>query len=192
MASKDGHRPEGSDGSDHWHRESIAWQYKVSSINKFRLKLALLLHIQLGVIMFARLLPGITSAFGFNIIRLRRLDLPHPRPWEYAWLMSFLAAVIGWRSTASNNIFLLKQFVLGTLVFGIAPVCFGAFDIRKDIMLFWSEKKFTYEMLGFPAVIIWTVFMLIALQLHLFALYFSFVLHRAWKPRPASAKLKAR
>lgn len=29
MASRGGTRPDGSDGSDHWHRESIAWQYKI-------------------------------------------------------------------------------------------------------------------------------------------------------------------
>ncbi|XP_005097686.1 protein jagunal homolog 1 [Aplysia californica] len=193
MASRGGHRPEGSDGSDHWHRESIAWQYKISSINKWRLRLALFLQIQLGLLMFVRLLPGIAGAFGFTVIRLRRLDLPHPRPWEYAWLVSLIAAVIGWRSTPTNNSFLLKQFVLGTIVFGLAPVFFGAFDLRNDIMLYLQEKKFTYEMFGFPAVLIWSVFMLIALQIHVFALYFSVVLLRAWRPRPSiSGKLKAR
>lgn len=34
MASKYGNRPVGSDGSDHWHRESIAWQYKVRYANR--------------------------------------------------------------------------------------------------------------------------------------------------------------
>jgi len=24
-----GKRPDGTDGSDHWHRESVAWQYKI-------------------------------------------------------------------------------------------------------------------------------------------------------------------
>lgn len=141
--------------------------------------------------MLGRLLPGIAGAFGFTVVSLRRLDLPHPRPWEYAWLASLLAAVIGWRSTPQNNLLLLKQFILGTVVFGLAPVCFGFFDLKKDIILYLQERKYTYEMLGFPAVLLWSAFMLIALQLHIFSLYFSYVLLRAWKPR-AGDKLKAR
>uniref|UniRef100_A0A2C9KP89 Uncharacterized protein n=1 Tax=Biomphalaria glabrata TaxID=6526 RepID=A0A2C9KP89_BIOGL len=162
-----------------------------SSINKGRLRLALFFHLLLGLFMFFRLLPGITGALGFAVISLRRLDLPHPRPWEYAWLVSLVAAVIGWRSTPQNNIFLLKQFMLGLVVFGLSPVFFGLFDLKRDIMLYLQERKYTYEMFGFPAVLLWTAFMLIALQLHSFSLYFSYVLLGSWKPRVLE-KLKAR
>ena len=192
MSSKDGYRPEGSDGSDHWHRESIAWQHKVSSINKWLLRLALFIQLQLGALLLIRLLPGITSAVGFPIMKLRRLDLPHPRPWEYAWCVSLVAAIFGWRSTRNNNLFLLKQFVFGTLIFGVAPMCFGLFDLRNDISLYFSDKKYTFEMLGFPAVLLWTIFMAIALQLHLFTLYFGVVLMKAWKPRVVTVKSKMR
>jgi len=190
MSSRTGYRPEGSDGSDHWHRESIAWQHKVSATNKWRLRLALFLQIQLGFIMLARLLPGLSMAFGFNIMRLRRLDLPHPRPWEYAWLASLIAAVFGWRSTRNNNLFLLKQFIFGNIMFGLVPMLFGAFDLRNDITLYFQEKKFTFEMFGFPAVLLWSIFMMLALQIHLFTLYFSVVLAKAWRPRTLSGKLK--
>lgn len=154
-----------------------------SSINKWRLKFVLFLHIIVGLLMLGRLLPGITSAFGMAFISLRRLDLPHPRPWEYAWLVSLFAAILGWRSTLQNNSFLLRQFIFGTFVFGLVPVCFGAFDLRKDIMLYIRERKYTYEMFSFPAVVLWCAFMLIALQIHIFSLYFSYVLLGAWKPR---------
>lgn len=162
-----------------------------SSINKGRLRLALFLHIMIGLLMFVRLLPGITGAFGFTVVSLRRLDLPHPRPWEYAWLVSLIAAVIGWRSTPQNNSFLLKQFLLGLVVFGIVPIFFAFFDLKKDIILYLQERKYTYEMFGFPAVLLWFAFLLIALQVHLFSLYFSYVLLGSWKPR-VTDKLKAR
>lgn len=189
MASKYGTRPVGSDGSDHWHRESIAWQYKVSSLNKTRLRFDIFLHVVLGLLMLIRLAPGISSLFGFSVMALRRWDLPHPRPWEFAWLFSLVAAVIGWRSTPQNNTFLIKQYMLGTVIFGLVPVGFGIIDLRNDLSNYIFERKYTYMMFGMPAIVLWSLFLAICTQLHGFGLYFSVVLLKAWRPRPD--KLKA-
>ncbi|XP_076444958.1 protein jagunal homolog 1-like isoform X2 [Babylonia areolata] len=192
MASKYGSRPAGSDGSDHWHRESIAWQYKISSLNKARLRLDVFLHVVLGLLMLVRLAPGLTSLFGFNIIALRRWDMPHPRPWEYAWIFSLVSAVIGWRSTPQNNTFLLKQYMVGTVIFGLLPIIFGILDLKGDMMAYLSERKYTYVMFGMPAVVLWGLFLIICIQLHAFGIYFSIVLLKAWRPRTNINKVKTR
>lgn len=140
--------------------------------------------------MLIRLAPGIFALFGFNVMSLRRWDLPHPRPWEYAWLFSLVAAVIGWRSTPQNHAFLLKQYMLGTVMFGILPILFGIIDLRGDMSAYLFERKYTYVIFGMPAVVLWALFLAICMQLHAFGLYFSVVLLKAWRPR--TEKLKVR
>ena len=163
-----------------------------SSLNKTRLRFDVFLHMILGLLMLIRLAPGITSLFGFNIMALRRWDLPHPRPWEYAWLFSLVSAVIGWRSTPQNHSFLLKQYMLGTVVFGIVPVVFGIVDLRNDMLAYFSERKYTYVMFGMPAVVLWALFLAICTQIHGFGLYFSVVLLKAWRPRTEKMKYRWR
>jgi hypothetical protein len=154
-----------------------------SSQNKTRLRFDVFFHVLVGLLMLIRLAPGITSLFGFNIMVLRRWDLPHPRPWELAWLFSLVAAVIGWRATPQNNTFLLKQYMLGTVIFGIVPVIFGVIDLRNDLANYFSDRKYTYVMFGMPAIVLWAVFLAVCTQLHIFGLYFSTVLLKAWRPR---------
>ena len=159
-------------------------------MNKTRLRFDIFIHITMGLLMLVRLAPGITSLFGFNIMALRRWDLPHPRPWEYAWLFSLVAAIIGWRSTPHNNSFLLKQYMLGTVIFGILPIIFGVVDLRNDMAAYFSERKYTYVMFGMPAIILWALFLALSIQLHAFGLYFGVVLLKAWRPRTEKLKLR--
>ncbi|KAL5009817.1 hypothetical protein ScPMuIL_012122 [Solemya velum] len=189
MSSSYGSRPKGSDGSDFWHRESIAWQYKMSSLYKSRLKFDLLLHITLANLMFFRLLPAITSLFGLPMFdKFRKWNLPAPNAWEYAWFVSVFAAVVGWRSLPRNRTALLKQFMIGTVVFGILPVLYGIMDQMDDLFLYINHRKYKAQIAGYPAVIVWFMFLAITLQLHGFAIYFSAQLLRAWKPRVVEKK----
>ena len=133
--------------------------------------------------MFIRLLPGLSALLGFSVQSLRRWDLPAPRSWEYAWFVTTVVALIGWKSTPQNNSFLLKQFMLGTVVFGILPILYGFYDLSDYLKAYVYEKKYTYVLFGYPAVVVWSLFLAVAVQLHVFALYFAIILLRAWKPR---------
>ncbi|XP_061176340.1 protein jagunal-like isoform X1 [Saccostrea echinata] len=184
MASKYGPRPVGTDGSDHWHRESVAWQYKFSSLNKSRLRTDLITHIVLSLLMFVRVLPGLTSFLGIGpVSSLRKWNFPPPRPWEYAWMVCTMAILVGWRSMAKNDIKLLKQYVVGSILFGLLPVIFGLIEQSDDLYAYLNEKKYTGQFFGYPAVLVFYLFLFIAIQVHGFGIYFSYQLLKSWKPR---------
>ncbi|XP_060069665.1 protein jagunal homolog 1-like [Ylistrum balloti] len=184
MASKYGSRPTGTDGSDFWHRESVAWQYKHSSLNKSRLKIVLVIQILVCLMLVVRVLPGITAFLGLGLFeRLKHWDFPAPRPWEYLWIINFMAAILGLKSLPKNDIPLLRQYVIGTVVFGICPIAYGVFDQIDDLYAYLNEKKSIGTLQGYPAVIVWFMFLTMAIQLHGFGLYFARQLYKAWKPR---------
>ncbi|XP_060588149.1 protein jagunal homolog 1-like [Ruditapes philippinarum] len=184
-----GARPAGTDGSDHWHRESVAWQYKISSINKSRLKSSLVLQILLGLVVIVRLLPGLTALIGLPIYRrLQHWDFPAPKAWEYAWIVSLLAAVFGLKSLPRNDSLVLKQFLIGTVVFGILPVLYGVIELFDDLVLYYNERKFSTQIVGYPAVLVWYFGLILCLQIHIFSLYFGVNLLKAWKPRAKKFK----
>lgn len=168
----------------------IFLSFNFSSLNKSRLRLDIFLQMVLGFFMLIRLAPGITSFFGFSVIALRQWDLPHPRSWEIAWIFSLIGAYLGWQSTPQNNTFMLKLYILGTVIFGIVPVFFGLIDLADDLFDYLMLRKYTYVMFGMPAVLLWGLFLAVCTQLHGFGLYFSVVLLKAWRPRREKLKLR--
>ncbi|WAR07925.1 JAGN1-like protein [Mya arenaria] len=189
MSSSSGKRPDGTDGSDHWHRESVAWQYKISSINKGRLKTTLNLQIVFGLLVIVRLLPGLTALVGLPIYKkLQHWDIPAPKAWEYAWIVSLVAAVFGLKSLPKNDALVLKQFLIGTAVFGILPVIYGLIELFDDLMLYYKDKKSSSQILGYPAVLVWYLCLVVCLQMHAFGIYFGANLLKAWKPKDKKIK----
>ncbi|XP_071136528.1 protein jagunal homolog 1-like [Mytilus edulis] len=191
MATKYGSRPTGTDGSDFWHRESVAYRHKMSSINKARLKMDLMLQIVLCVLMTVRILPALVSFVGVGPVKqLRKWDLPAPRPWEYMWSISIIAAVLGLLSIPKNEGFLLKQYMIGTVVFGLLPIIYGIVDQIDDLYAYLNEKRWSAQFFGYPAVIVWFMFLTAAIQLHGFGLYFSMQLLKSWKINRTDKKLR--
>ncbi|KAL4233308.1 granulocyte colony-stimulating factor signaling pathway [Mactra antiquata] len=184
-----GKRPTGTDGSDHWHRESVAWQYKISSLNKSRLKSSLILHILVGLVVIVRLLPGLTALVGLPVYRrLQHWEFPAPKAWEYAWIVSLLSALFGLRSLPRNDVLILKQFLIGNVVFGVLPVLYGFLDLWNELVLYYNEKKYAAQILGYPAVLVWYLCLTVCIQLHMFSMYFGVNLLKAWKPRDKKTK----
>jgi len=79
--------------------------------------------------MIVRVLPGITAFLGLGIFeRLKHWDVPPPRPWEYLWIVNLMASVVGLKSIPKNDSLLIKQYMIGTVVFGLIPVIYGMVD----------------------------------------------------------------
>ncbi|XP_063402990.1 protein jagunal-like isoform X2 [Mytilus trossulus] len=161
------------------------------SINKARLKMDLMLQIVLCVLMTVRILPALVSFVGVGPVKqLRKWDLPAPRPWEYMWSISIIAAVLGLKSIPKNEGFLLKQYMIGTVVFGLLPIIYGIVDQIDDLYAYLNEKRWSAQFFGYPAVIVWFMFLTAAIQLHGFGLYFSMQLLKSWKINRTDKKLR--
>lgn len=139
--------------------------------------------------MIVRLLPGLTALVGLPIYRrLQQWDIPTPKAWEYAWIVSLLAAVLGIKCLAKNDALVLKQFLIGTVVFGVLPVVFGLIELFDDLILYYNERKYSAQILGYPAVLVWYLGLIICAQIHVFTMYFGVNLLKAWKLKQKKSK----
>jgi len=190
MASKTGPRALGSDGSDFMHRERVASHYKASATNKSRLKVFIFLHLLLWVFMVFRLSTSLFVTLGFRPpAYLQRLRLPKSQLWEYVWLVTILPCLFGLFALRKNRIFLMQQYVLGIFVFGFCSTAFTLYDMYDDMKHYWKTKTTDQYILGYPLIVVWYIFLVIAVQLHTYSLYIGYQLLKAWKAALARKKL---
>jgi hypothetical protein len=82
-----------------------------------------------------------------------------------------------------NKLFFIQQYMLGTLIFGLAPVLYAIIDNLNDLLAYWETREAKAMFRGYPMVILWNMFLTIALQIHGFGLFFAWQLIKAWRPR---------
>ncbi|ELU12437.1 hypothetical protein CAPTEDRAFT_154162 [Capitella teleta] len=188
MSSNLGPRAVGSDGSDFMHRERVASHYKNSAVYKWRLKFVLVAHFFLVGLMLLRLSVSICVLFHMRPPSfMQKMKLPRAELWEYAWLASVLPTILGLISLPKNRLFLLKQFLIGCVVFGIAPILYAMYTLSDELFEFWETRESKRLLLGFPIVVLWNMFLVIALQIHIFSFSFGWQLNKAWSPKKKSA-----
>lgn len=71
-------------------------------------------------------------------------------------------------------------------VFGILPCAVGLGSLLPELIDYLSdmENSQTPTFKGsFPMVIIWYIFFIVVLQIHIFSMYFSYHLLAAWQPQ---------
>jgi len=181
MSSRYGPQVSGSDGSDFFHREKVASHYQVSAVNKWRLKFTLVLHLLLYLLMVMRMSVSLCVLAGVRPpALLQKLRLPKAELWEYAWLASLLPMILGFISMPRNKSFLIKQFILGFFIFGLAPVCYAIYLMIDDLFEYYHTHESKDLFLGYPRVVIWSMFLVIALQVHVFGISFGWQLSKAW------------
>ncbi|XP_074655440.1 protein jagunal homolog 1-B-like [Tubulanus polymorphus] len=184
-------RPSGSDGSDFAHRERVAMHYKISVLNKSRLKKIGALHASLFVLVLVSCLESLMKAVNMKppaaVLDLR---LPAAEPWQFMWLISITSTVFGLLSLSKNASVLLKQCIVGNVVFGIMPVTYAVFYKGYELMDFVKERKVKAYVLGFPYVVLMFIFLTIAIQIHMFAIYFSMQLLKSWRSTTTNKKKK--
>lgn len=184
MASREGPRAVGSDGTDFQHRERVASHYETSAAYKQRLRYVIYLHLMLIALMVLRLCPGFFLLFNIQQPSvLREVEMPPAQMWEFVWLMTGIVCMFGLVALRRNRAFLVQQYLIGTVVFGLGPVFYGIFSLIGDLLEYWDTREARMTFFGFPAVLLWNMFLVIAVQLHVFGLWFAWTLMCAWKSR---------
>ena len=162
-----------------------------SATNKWRLKVLTMFHLTLVFLMACRLSTAFCVMFGLRPPSfLQRLKLPRAQTWEYVWLFSFMASVMGLVAIRRNKIFLMKHYCLGMITFGVIPILYAFYDLSDDMLAYYDTRKATLLFLGFPVVVLWAMFLTIAIQVHGFGIFFAYQLIRAWRVRTVQKKAK--
>lgn len=152
-----------------------------SAITKSRLRYAIYLHFALAVLMLFRLSAAILVLFGIRPPTfLQQLQLPKAELWEFVWLVSALASAFGLIAMRKNRVALMQQCILGIAIFGLLSLFYAIYDMSDDLLAYWNSGEAKRQFHDFPVVILWSMFVCIALQLHAFSLYFAKQLIGAW------------
>jgi hypothetical protein len=115
---------------------------------------------------------------------------PQPQLWEYIWILSLIASISGFISLNRNRLKLLKFYYYGTLLVGLCPILFTMLFNATDLWDYVQKKDSKNSFNGFPVIVIWYIFLFIAIQIHLFGIYFARILIRSWSGESSSKKRK--
>ena len=131
MASRSGPRAPGTDGSDYSHREKIVNHYKQSADLKTGVRKCLLPHMLLTFLM----------AFKYVAVLMGSTYFRPLEQWEFVWVVSGISAYVGYGALSKNDVFRLSVYLFGNLLFGIAPLIYGAFEAVKIMKVDFKDLK---------------------------------------------------
>jgi hypothetical protein len=174
-------RVTGTDGSDFEHRERIAAHYRVSAETKSRLRMLIYLHFVLAFLVFFQIIT-------YHLPSKTTVKIPRPHLWQYIWLVTVIPSMCGLISMNKNQIFLMKIFFRGTVLFGLGTIMTTIILNLSDLFTY-KKLKTNHQLeevepqtfLGFPLLILWYIFLIIMVQIHAFCLYMANVLLHSWQ-----------
>jgi len=190
MASKGGPIAAGTDGTDFAHRQLIAAHYQISALNKSRLKNCIFFHYLLFFVMLAKLTSDILDRLDIFILEVEELQVPEPLWWEYIWCLSVLVTFLGLQAIKKNKINSLKHFIYGICITGYGPILYAAIYYFGEAWKYIStgETEDIHIWQGLPYALLWYAFILGAIQVHFFSLYFAWNLLLAWRVKGAAKR----
>ncbi|KAK4474833.1 hypothetical protein MN116_001948 [Schistosoma mekongi] len=182
MASRIGHRPEGTDGADFRHRERVCSQYSQSPLLKRRIKFVYFLHLMLWVLMFARLLPEVCLRLGFRArLMVEKWPFPQGELWEYVWFFgSIFPTLFGYISLQRSRAGLMRVSLTGTVVFGLGAVAVGCFTNALELMTYYQDRVAKHYFFEFPVIVLFYIFFSLCVQVHSFSVFFGYKLYCIW------------
>lgn len=164
-------------------RNLYIFSFFFSALYKSRLRSCIFLHVVLFLVMLAKLSEDILDRMDIFVLELQELFIPKPLAWEWLWSSSIIAAFMGLNALSRNRIHALTSYAAATLVLGVFPVLGAAVYFFSDVSEY-AEKKNEANVekwRGFPVAVYWYGFIMIALQVHLFSIYFAAKLIKIWR-----------
>ncbi|CAG7835580.1 unnamed protein product [Allacma fusca] len=188
MASRGGPMVEGTDGTDFMHRQRVASQYSLSAQNKSRLKTCIFCHLLLFFVMVLKISPVILDRLDIFLLEIEELEIPKPLFWELWWCVSAPVAFIGLSSMRRNDVKAVQIYMGGTIANGVIPVLVGTVYYFSDVWSYLSTRSTRNIQMwqGYPYGLLWYAFLLVALQVHGFSLYFASNLFSAWRVKKST------
>jgi hypothetical protein len=182
MASK-GPVVAGTDGNDFLHRQKVASHYQQSVLNKGRLKFCISMHYLLFALMLVKLAEDLLDRMDIFILELEELYIPKPRLWEWLWSASVLFTWTGFKAIRKSDVTSMKIYVVMNLLFALCPVIYSMGYYFWDMYEFLSThsmEDIEDKWQGYPVALIWYAFLIVAVQVHLFQLFFAVKLIKGW------------
>jgi len=188
MASRRGPLVDGTDGSDFGHREKVATHYQISVASKNFLRKGIFVHLLLGTLMVLKLVPYLLDSLNIFILHLEELEIPEPLTWELWWLVGCCSSFVGLNAIKKNNSTLLQAYIGMINLLSTVPVVLALMTHSADFYTFCSsdDPDNIARWRGYPLAVLWYVFLAVAVQVHVFSLYYAFRLLGAWKTRSKS------
>ncbi|XP_019557236.1 protein jagunal isoform X1 [Aedes albopictus] len=192
MASRGGPMVIGTDGADFEHRQRVAAHYQISALNKARLKYCIFFHYLLFFVMLVKLSADILDRLDIFILEIEELQIPQPLWWEYFWCLSVFLSYFGLTAARRNRINDMKKYMVGISTVAFVPLLYCLIYYLNDVSEYISLEKgteledtdiFVWQVIGYPYGLLWYGFVLLALQVHFFSLYFAWNLIKAWRAR---------
>lgn len=153
-------------------------------VNKNRLKWAISVHFYLLFLVLSKLTPDILDKLDIFVLELEELFVPKPLFWEWLWLLSVPVTFFGLSATKTSSLAALKRFLIGTLLFSLLPILVGMglhfYDVYEFLSEGLSDNVAVWQ--GYPYSVLWYAFFFVALQVHLYEIYFGNCLLQAWIP----------
>lgn len=153
------------------------------------LRLTIIMHTLTFLLVFVKLTEDILDRADIFILELQELQIPKPDLWEWLYAASILFAPFARRAMSKNSIAWMRWFHLGVWLLCVLPLAMGNWIYYADFVTFVQERDtahLAHTWRHIPLAIVFQAFNILALQIHLVQLYFSYRLLSIW----SSSQLK--
>lgn len=173
MASRDGPRASGTDGSDFQHRERVASHYQMSVALKSEIRKLNIAHAVIWVLLVAQVTVSQLGLVSHRVVAA-------PYQWQYPYLLSIIPSAFTSMALPRNNISYLVIAMVSAGLLSVAPLIYGAMEmlpVAQQLMRHGKAYRFIF---GVSAVTIMYLVVIIAVQVHAWQIYYSKKLLDSW------------